>query len=458
MKKKKMQFRLFFAWLLTAVLLLGGCGADQETVSDPLQEALVEQGTQEGQNVPEGESGRETSEGDAASAMAQIGEKEPGEVPYTEPEITLVMVGDVLMHMRVTNSGKQADGTYNYDHLFAPTKELVEAADLALVNQEVILGGPELGYSGYPRFNAPYEVADALVSAGFDVILHATNHTLDKGKTGVLNSLNYWRENYPETAVIGMQDSQEAQDQIYVYEKDGIRIAILNYTYGTNGLPLPKDMPYIVNLLNEERIASDVARAKEQADFVIVCPHWGTEYIHKASKAQKQWTQFFLECGVDLCIGTHPHVIEPVEWVEDEAGHRMLVYYSLGNYVNSTASEGEGVGNRMVGAMATVTIARNGDGEVYIREYGAEPLVTYVSGNGKFISTYPMDQFTEEMAAESSTRKKDRTFTLAHCQKLWKDVMGDLAEEKPGDAEEGTGEAGSDGTMAQDGQPGDAAE
>lgn len=436
MKKRKIQIRFFSVWLLTAALLLGGCGAAQETVSDPLQEALVEQGSQENQNVPEGETGQETSGGDAASAMSQIGETEPEEVPYVEPEVALIMVGDVLMHMRVTNSGKQADGTYNYDHLFAPTRELVEAADLALVNQEVILGGPELGYSGYPRFNAPYEVADALVEAGFDVVLHATNHTLDKGKEGVLNSLNYWRENYPEIAVIGMQDSQEAQDQIYVYEKDGIRIAILNYTYGTNGLPIPKDMPFIVNLLNEERIASDVARAKEQADFVVVCPHWGTEYTHKASKAQKQWTQFFLECGVDLCIGTHPHVIEPVEWVEDEAGHRMLVYYSLGNYVNSTASEGEGIGDRMLGAMATVTIARNEAGEVYIKEYGAEPLVTYVSGNGKFIATYPMDQFTEEMAAESSTRKKDRTFTLAHCQKVWKEVMGDLAEEASEDQPE----------------------
>lgn len=438
MKKGKMLTRIFIAWLLAAAVCLGGCGADQETVTDPLQAALIEPGTQENKNVPEGEDGQGTTGGDAASAMSQIEEKEPEDVPYTEPEITLIMVGDVLMHMRVTNSGKQADGTYNYDHLFAPTKELVEAADLALVNQEVILGGPELGYSGYPRFNAPYEVADALAAAGFDVVLHATNHTLDKGKQGVLNSLKYWRENYPEIAVIGMQDSQEAQDEIYVYEKDGIRIAILNYTYGTNGLPIPKDMPYIVNLLNEERIASDVARAKEVADFVMVCPHWGTEYILKASKAQKQWTQFFLKCGVDLCIGTHPHVIEPVEWVEDEAGHRMLVYYSLGNYVNSTASEGEGVGNRMLGAMATVTIARNEAGEVYIKEYGAEPLVTYVSGNGKFIATYPMDQFTEEMAAESSTRRKDRTFSLAHCRKVWKDVMRDLAEKQPeeGDREE----------------------
>lgn len=440
MEKSKIRLRLIMAWLLAAAVCLGGCGADKSVMSDqendgqPGLEATADAGAEDGAVIPgspDGEqSGGETTGGDAAQAMSQNEEKEPPEeVPYVEPEITLIMVGDVLMHMRVTNSGKQADGTYNYDHLFEPTRQLVEEADLALVNQEVILGGPELGYSGYPRFNAPYAVADALVEAGFDVVLHATNHTMDKGKEGVLNCLNYWRETYPEIAVIGMQDSQEAQDEIYVYEKDGIRIAILNYTYGTNGLPIPKDMPYMVNLLNEERIAADVQRAKEQADFVIVCPHWGTEYIHKASKAQKQWAQFFLKCGVDLCIGTHPHVIEPVEWIEDEEGHRMLVYYSLGNYVNSTASEGEGVGNRMLGAMATVTIARNEDGEVYIKEYGAEPLVTYVSGNGKFIATYPMDQFTEEMAAESSTHKKDRTFTLAHCQKLWEDVMGDLAKQ-----------------------------
>ncbi len=344
-----------------------------------------------------------------------------------EPEITLVMVGDVLMHMRVTNSGKKADGTYNYDHLFAPVKEMIEAADIALVNQEVIMGGAELGYSGYPRFNTANEVGDALVAAGFDVVLHATNHTVDKGKEGAVNCLNYWRENHPQIGVVGMYATQEERDTIYVYEKDGIRIAILNYTYGTNGLPVPNDMPYLVNLMKEKLIEEDIKAAKEVADFVIICPHWGTEYVHNATKNQKNWAQFFLECGADLCIGTHPHVIEPVEWVENEEGDKMLVYYSLGNFVNSTSSTGEGVANRMLGAMATVTIAKNRkDGTVYIKEYGAEPLVTYVPISGKDIATMHLDEFTNELALKSMTYQKDPNFSVEFLQQLWQDVMGNL--------------------------------
>lgn len=359
--------------------------------------------------------------------------EEPETTVYEEPEITLVMVGDMLMHTPVTESGLQEDGSYDYSHLFTYTKDLIEEADLALVNQEVILGGTQLGLSGYPSFNAPYELGDALVETGFDVVLHATNHTLDKGVKGVENCLDFWEEEHPEIAVLGIQRSAEERDEIYVYEQEGIRIAILNYTYGTNGIPVPEDMPWLIDMLDEEQIAQDIARAKEEADFVIVCPHWGTEYVHEASKSQKSWARFFLECGADLCIGTHPHVIEPVEWLEGENGDKMLVYYSLGNYVNSTSGQGEGVADRMLGAMATVTIAKDDQGEVYVKEYGTEPLVTYVSADEREISTYPLELFTGEMAASSITYRKDSNFSVEYCERLWEEVFGEetLLRESP---------------------------
>lgn len=232
-----------------------------------------------------------------------------------EPEITLVMVGDILLHTPVAESGLVEDGNYDFSAVFAQMKEEIQAADLALVNQEVILGGAQLGVSGYPAFNAPYELGDALADTGFDVILHATNHALDKGKKGILNCLSFWQENYPDIAVLGIHDSQEAQQEIYVYEQQGIRIAILNYTYGTNGIPLPGDMPYAVDLLDRERVAEDLRRAGELADFVVVCPHWGTEYTLSATREQEEWAALFAENGADLILGTHPHVIEPVGWV-----------------------------------------------------------------------------------------------------------------------------------------------
>jgi len=165
------------------------------------------------------------------------------EISDEPAQVDIVMVGDILLHTRVNESGLMEDGTYNYDHMFAQVKEDITAADLALVNQEVILGGTELKLSGYPNFNGAFEVGDSLVDAGFDVVLHATNHALDKGKKGLLRCLEFWDTTYPEIGVVGIHDTAEDAEEIYVKEIEGIRIAILNYTYGTNGIALPSDMP-----------------------------------------------------------------------------------------------------------------------------------------------------------------------------------------------------------------------
>ena len=226
--------------------------------------------------------------------------------------VSITMVGDILLHTPVEKSALQEDGSYSFDTIFERLANDIQSADLAIVNQEVILGGEELGISGYPAFNAPYSVGDALVNAGFDVVCHGTNHALDKGKKGLINCLNFWKETYPEIGVLGIHDSQESQDQMYIYEKEGIRIAVLNYTYGTNGIALPKDMPYAVDLLKEAKVISDLQKAEELADFTIVCPHWGTEYQLKQSAEQETWTRLFVKHGADLILGTHPHVIQPM--------------------------------------------------------------------------------------------------------------------------------------------------
>ena len=343
-----------------------------------------------------------------------------------DDSVTLVMVGDMLMHMPVNRSGLKSDGDMDFSHLFTYTKKYISKADIAIVNQEVMLGGVELGISGYPMFNTYYEVGDALVDAGFDVVLHATNHTMDRGKEGLLNCISYWDEKHPDITYLGIQDTQEEQGEIFVTEQNGIRIAILNYTYGLNGLPMPDDMPYAVNLMDKEKMAADIAKAKELADFVVVCPHWGTEYVLKASSYQKEYAQFFLENGVDLVIGAHPHVIEPVEILKDDSGHEMLVYYSLGNYVNSTASEEADIGKRMLGAMAEVTITKTENGNVVIADYTAHPIVTYVSANKKNISVFPLEMFNDELAKRSFTVKLDTAFSKTYLEDIWESVMGNL--------------------------------
>lgn len=356
-------------------------------------------------------------------------------VPEVVPEpdlsrINIIMVGDILLHTPVEESAMQEDGSYNYDAIFANVRDEIDKADLAIVNQEVIIGGEELGISGYPAFNAPYSIGDALVKAGFDVVCHGTNHALDKGKQGVLNCINFWENNYPDIEVLGIHDTKEDAEEIVYVEKDGIRLAFLNYTYSTNGISMPEDMPFAVDMLtdaNKDKIIADIQRAEKEADFTIVCPHWGTEYSLEISSSQKKWTSLFLENGVDLVLGTHPHVIEPVEMIIDEqTGHRMLVYYSLGNFVNWTSSSGEGIANRMVGGMAEVTIEKDESGNTYIKEYGIEELVCHPEGGINGVTVYFLDDYTKELADKNEIISQDPEFSLQYCLELCQNVWANM--------------------------------
>ena len=248
------------------------------------------------------------TDGDVADKDSQMEiEHDTGteDIPETEEveeqkTMQIVMVGDMLMHVPVLESGLQEDGTYNFDHIFANVKETIESADFAIVNQETIFGGPEYGYTGYPSFNTPYELAHAEEKAGFDLLLLATNHTMDKSGKGVQNCMTYLDENLPGLDYVGINHSQDEQNErIYTYEANGITVAVLNYTYGTNGIPLPSGKPYLVNLMNEDKIRSDIRKAEEIADFTILCPHWGTEYKLKPDSSQEKWVQICLEEGVD---------------------------------------------------------------------------------------------------------------------------------------------------------------
>lgn len=352
----------------------------------------------------------------------------------TDKEITIVMVGDILLHTPVEEAAKDDAGNYNFDFIFEDTKKDIASADIAIVNQEVIIGGEELGVSGYPAFNAPTEIGDALVKAGFDVVCHGTNHALDKGKKGILNTLDYWEENHPEITILGINDSKEDQENITIIEQDGIKIALLNYTYGTNGISLPKSMPYAVDMLDKDKVISDLKYAEENADFTIVCPHWGTEYELGTDSSQKKWAKIFREYGADLVIGTHPHVIEPIEMMEDgKTGYSnnhgngdMLVYYSLGNFVNWTSGKGKGVANRMVGGMAQISIGLDKNGEVVIKDYGVEALVCHVKSGDRNIRVCPLSSYSEAMGLENEIRKQDSTFSTQYCidlvNNIWKKI------------------------------------
>ena len=196
--------------------------------------------------------------------------------------LTIMMVGDMLMHLNVTESGFKDDGTKNYDHLFQRILPDIQEADIRIVNEEIVFAGEDMGFSGYPMFNTAEEVGDAEAKAGFNVILHATNHTMDKWKQGLLHTINFWKK-YPDIMVLGVNETKEQQEEITVFEKNGMKIALLNYTYGLNGMPQPDDMPFAVNLIDADLMDRNIKKAHEVADFVVVLIHWGNEYQTYAS-------------------------------------------------------------------------------------------------------------------------------------------------------------------------------
>lgn len=424
--------------ILALTLILSGCGKAPQDAEPSFGSTETSQNTQE---ITTSEVFEASPEGSASGDTERPGEAENSREAEVSEEIassqdtltfeetgehriTLIMVGDILLHTPVEKSARREDGSYSYDAIFDDTRDLISATDLALVNQEVILGGAELGISGYPAFNAPFEVGDDLVEAGFDVICHATNHALDKGKAGVVNCLNFWEENYPEIQVLGLHNRPD--DELYIYEKDGMKIAFLNYTYSTNGVPLPEDMPYAVDMMNQKKVTADIQYAESVADFTVVCPHWGTEYRLTPDSYQEKWTKLFLENGVDLVLGTHPHVIEPIELRTDEEGHSMLVYYSLGNFVNWTSSSGDGIANRMVGGMAEVTLERDEEGKVVISDYGITALVCHLTPGQDGVSVKLLSDYSEELAAENQIRSQDPAFSYSYCTELCDQVWGEL--------------------------------
>lgn len=272
-------------------------------------------------------------------------EKEPEEEKRKEYNLSLVMVGDALYHTGTYKDGLQKDGTYNFDHQLSDIAPIIADYDLAYYNQETILGGTELGLSSYPCFNSPQEVGDAYIKAGFNLVSLANNHTMDRGEKAILKSIAYWRD---KTGVMtaGSYDSESDHAKSHIGEKNGISYAFLAYTYGTNGIPVPKGKDFLVNLIDKEAMKKDIEEVRDKVDVVLVSMHWGVEYTHTPTKEQRDLAKYLADLGVDVIIGSHPHVIQPIEHIGD-----TVVIYSLGNFIS-----GQGDLMKRIGIISSLEI------------------------------------------------------------------------------------------------------
>ena len=307
--------------------------------------------------------------------------------------LTFAAVGDDLIHIELIGEAKQQGG---YDFMYDGIRDRIRYADLAMINQETPFVTELSRVSGYPQFGTPYTVGNALRDAGFDVASCATNHALDQGLHGVQATSSFFEEN--DILHPGMQTVDEKAYVPYqILQKHGIRIAFLGYTEITNGYPEPVGYPYAVHLFNDEaRVRSDLQAAREEADLVIVFAHWGTEYTFEPDSFQKYWCDVFLSEGVDVVIGTHPHVLQPFGLRKRADGHEMLVYYSLGNFISAQCDPA-----RDLGGLAEFTVVKDTNG-VRFESYALEPLVTHIEpGNW---TTYLLSDYSDELASRHALK------------------------------------------------------
>ena len=300
-----------------------------------------------------------------------------------EEQVTFLCAGDNLIHVPMLYGNE--DG---YSGFYENIREEVQKADIATLNQETIFVKDQGLVSDFPKFGTPLGVGEAIAEAGFNVVTLANNHVLDKGTYGIDVTTNFYREK--GITYLGVHPAWEEQsgdkEEITIFKKNDIRFALLNYTYGTNGIPTPKETPYLVErLTDEERVVQQLDAARERADVVMVFVHWGTEYSSEIDEQQQYFTELFLEHGVDVVIGTHPHVLQPYERMTDKQGHEMLVYYSLGNLISAQEQEA-----CKTGGLAEFTVTKALDGKIAV---GNERLL-------KIVTTRDQSGFTTNLLHE----------------------------------------------------------
>lgn len=273
---------------------------------------------------------------------------EPTPAPPVYTEAVWVGVGDIMSHSpQLPGAYDAALGVYDFNPFFAEVKDILGQGDWIMANLETPIAGADFGYTGYPTFNAPFELAEALKNAGFNLLSTANNHSLDKGERGLLRTLEHLKE--LDLQAIGTASSQEEADSLIISEKNGIRMGLLAYTYGTNGIPIPQGKPYLVNLIDEDKIKADITRLKESgADLVTVALHFGNEYQTTPSESQKSLARSLVAAGADIIAGSHPHVIQPYEVIEgiDDQGNekRSLIIYSMGNFISNQRGDSKDYG------------------------------------------------------------------------------------------------------------------
>lgn len=294
----------------------------------------------------------------------------------TDTTFTLTAIGDIMCHnTQYLDAYNDETGEYDFSYVFDDISLYTKTADICVGNLETTFAGEDVGYSSYPTFNTPDSLAYELKDIGVDVLSTAGNHALDKGFNGLSRTIDVLND--ADISHLGTYKSKEEQDKTLIKYVKGIKIAFVNFAYGTNGIPIPSDKPYCVNLIDENLMKEQIDRAKEEEpDIIIACMHWGTEYKTTPSSTQEQLADFLFKNGVDIILGTHPHVLEPMEkrtvTLDDGSTKDGFVIYSLGNFIADQNAE-----YTRDSIILNIDITKHTDGKITIDNYEYVPIYMY---------------------------------------------------------------------------------
>lgn len=346
--------------------------------------------------------------------------------PETEPEpeeirISFLAAGDNVIHPNIyKDAERRAEKGSEYKYNFLPVYEdiapLVEGADIAFINQETLMGGEELGYSGYPRFNSPQDLGFQLKSLGFDVVNIANNHMCDKGETGLKNTIAFWKS-LDGVTMIGGYENEEDFNTVRYIDCKGVRIALLSYTYGTNGLSLPSKSEMVVPYIDKDVIKAQLEAAQSAGDLVFVSIHWGEENHFDTSAEQRELARFMAQNGADAIIGHHPHVVQAIEWL-DGANGKVLCVYSLGNLISGMAN-----GYNMLGGLMTFDVVSDGTGRPHIENPLFIPTAFYYADSWYETKLYLLENYDASLSKTHGSRKHGKLTDREGMEQLLKKTI-----------------------------------
>jgi len=334
---------------------------------------------------------------------------EPEPVPPEVKTVSFIGAGDNIVYYGNVRDAASCAVEGGRKHNFAPVyssiQPLVQQADIAFINQETLMCGEGYSFSYYPRFNGPQDLGYDLQELGFDVVNIANNHMLDKGVDGLAATIDFWNSLEKVTLIGGYKNADDYAEPRVLTVQD-IRIAFLSYTFMTNGLTLPSSSELVIPYPDDDTVAAQLARARELADYILVSVHWGDENSFTPNSEQRSFASLLTEHGADAIIGHHPHVIQPIEWLQRPDGGKTLCVYSLGNFMAEMARD-----YNMLGGLISFDIVKCGD-SVTTENVLFTPTVYYFTTSFYKNHIYPLTEFTQDLAASHGLAYYGRSITL----------------------------------------------